>query len=327
MVKITFSQVTDTLNVVAVIPGGSLGGQGIVAQETKEVSIPQTPENFIYDSDGNLASDGKWIYSWSGENNLIAMETISSIPDNKKTKLVFSYDSDGRRISKKVYSWNSQLLNWELSIQRHFVHAAGFNLLAETDSLQNLKTSFVWGTDLSGCFDGAGGVGGLLWSISGSGINYYSYDFNGNVSNLINSSGTVTASYEYDPFGNIIKSAGANAAENKFKFSIKYLDAETNLSYYGYRYYSADKGRWINRDPIEEDGGLNLYVLVGNQQLLLIDLLGLRQYTFEEPYKRLTTPNDKRAQAALARRDGSIGKLVVVLEAKCDENINRLIIV
>ena len=43
------------------------------------------------------------------------------------------------------------------------------------------------------------------------------------------------------------------------RFSTKYYDAETDLYYYGYRYYSPSLGRWISRDPIEEEGGVNLY--------------------------------------------------------------------
>jgi len=34
-------------------------------------------------------------------------------------------------------------------------------------------------------------------------------------------------------------------------------------------------GRWLNRDPIGERGGLNLYAFVGNDGVNLWDLLGL----------------------------------------------------
>jgi RHS repeat-associated protein len=47
--------------------------------------------------------------------------------------------------------------------------------------------------------------------------------------------------------------------------------------YYGYRYYHPQTGRWINRDPIEESGGLNLYGFVGNSPIIRIDILGLRK--------------------------------------------------
>jgi RHS repeat-associated protein len=45
--------------------------------------------------------------------------------------------------------------------------------------------------------------------------------------------------------------------------------------YYGYRYYHPQTGRWINRDPIEEEGGLNLYGFVGNDGVDKWDNLGL----------------------------------------------------
>ena len=60
--------------------------------------------------------------------------------------------------------------------------------------------------------------------------------------------------YEYDPFGNIVKCTGPLKDENPFRFSTKYQDNETGLLYYGYRYYNADMGRWISRDPLGEPG-------------------------------------------------------------------------
>jgi RHS repeat-associated protein len=48
---------------------------------------------------------------------------------------------------------------------------------------------------------------------------------------------------------------------NPFGFSTKYTDNETDLLYYGYRYYSPALGRWLSRDPIEEQGGLKLISL------------------------------------------------------------------
>ena len=44
------------------------------------------------------------------------------------------------------------------------------------------------------------------------------------------------------------------AKANPFRFSTKYQDDETDLLYYGYRYYNASTGRWISRDPLEEAG-------------------------------------------------------------------------
>ena len=59
-----------------------------------------------------------------------------------------------------------------------------------------------------------------------------------------------------------------------FHFSTKYYDKEIGLYYYGYRFYSPDLMRWLNGDPIGEDGGLNLYAFCGNCPLAQLDILG-----------------------------------------------------
>jgi RHS repeat-associated protein len=70
-------------------------------------------------------------------------------------------------------------------------------------------------------------------------------------------------------------SGGAVAELNRFRFSTKLTDEFTGLSYYGYRYYSPGTGRWLNADPLGEDGGLNLYGFIGNNGINGVDALGL----------------------------------------------------
>jgi RHS repeat-associated protein len=102
------------------------------------------------------------------------------------------------------------------------------------------------------------------------------FDGNGNVMGLVNAAnGSVVAQYEYGPFGEVIRATGPMAKVNPFRFSTKYQDDETDLLYYGYRYYDPSTGRWKSRDPIEEQGGLNLYGFVSNEPSGLIDYLGL----------------------------------------------------
>ncbi len=48
----------------------------------------------------------------------------------------------------------------------------------------------------------------------------------------------------------------------------------TGINYYGYRYYDPATGRWPSRDPIEEEGGGNLYGFSYNSPLKWIDKLG-----------------------------------------------------
>ena len=82
-------------------------------------------------------------------------------------------------------------------------------------------------------------------------------------------------SCEYGPFGEVVRASGGMAGANPFQFSTKYMDSETGLSCYGFRYYNASTGRWLNRDSIEEQGGLNLYGFVQNNPPSRIDHLGL----------------------------------------------------
>jgi RHS repeat-associated protein len=62
---------------------------------------------------------------------------------------------------------------------------------------------------------------------------------------------------------------------NPIRFSTKYTDDESDFLYYGHRYYNPSTGRWLNRDPIEESGGLNPYGFMGNDPVQVYDLLGL----------------------------------------------------
>lgn len=52
-------------------------------------------------------------------------------------------------------------------------------------------------------------------------------------------------------------------------------DGELALVYYNYRYYNPIDGRWINRDPIAEEGGWNLYRYILNNPTFLKDYIGL----------------------------------------------------
>src|SRR5690606_34060153 len=97
------------------------------------------------------------------------------------------------------------------------------------------------------------GVGGLL-SIQDEPLGNYSFplaDGNGNITKLVAPvAGDIetTADYEYGPFGELIRMTGERAKANPFRFSTKYQDDESGLLYYGYRYYDAGTGKWLNRE-------------------------------------------------------------------------------
>lgn len=52
------------------------------------------------------------------------------------------------------------------------------------------------------------------------------------------------------------------------------MKTASGVRYYGLRYYNPGTGRWISRDPIEERGGVNLYGMVGNNPISIVDIRG-----------------------------------------------------
>ncbi len=236
--------------------------------------VAQTPEQFTYDLDGNLLSDGRWNYTWDAENRLIALAARTAVGPQQSLK--FEYDSKARRIRKQV--WNNTTWSGDPANDVGFIYD-GWNLLAESATGGSLVRSYVWGSDLSGSMQGAGGAGGLLQ------VSYYgtqttncfaAYDGNGDVAGLVNAAdGKLVSQYEYGPFGELLRVTGPVGKVNPFRFSTKYQDDETDLVYYGYRYYSPSTGRWASRDPSEEEGGANEYACLNNDALNYTDPMGL----------------------------------------------------
>ena len=108
----------------------------------------------------------------------------------------------------------------------------------------------------------------------GSNTAFYHSDAGGNVTRLVDSSGNVQATYQYDSYGALVSQSGSWATANPYLFSGKrYLG--DGLYYFGYRFYNTDLQRWINKDPLGESGGINLYGYVGNAPTTSVDPLGL----------------------------------------------------
>jgi RHS repeat-associated protein len=255
------------LNVAVSGAGNNVSGHQYVAQE---------PEHFQYDADGNLTNDGRYAYFWDAENRLVAMTNNTSV--GPVYNLTFAYDAKGRRIQKTVVS-NNVLISTV-----NFLYD-GWNLVAELGANNSLIRNYVWGTDLSGSQQGAGGVGGLLEvTYHGNAVTnaFVAFDGNGNVTALVNAGdGTVVGNYEYGPFGEVIRNSGPLARNVPFRFSTKYQDDESDLVYYGYRYYKASTGTWLNRDPLGDFAFYSQYITAihGREQLRAIS-----QQSLNDPY-------------------------------------------
>ena len=221
----------------------------------------------IYDADGNMTFDGReWHYAWNGENQL-------ALASNATCVVRYAYDYCGNMTRKEIFDVSN---NYKLTTKNYTWD--GDNIIAETTTdhytLTTDHCSYVWGLDLSGTLQGAGGAGGLLAIIRTDGTFFPVYDANGNITGYADASGAVRARYAYDAYGNVTAMSGDLAGTFRFRFSTKYHDPETGLCYYGGRFYSPELGRWLNRDPVGERGGLNLYGFVGNDPANYVDVAG-----------------------------------------------------
>jgi RHS repeat-associated protein len=237
-----------------------------------------------YDGNGNTTSVAGETLSYDQENRLV------QIADSTHQS-VFVYDGLGRRVERQEYAGGSQ------TAVIHYVYD-GRNVIEDLGSSYATLRSYIRGLDLSGSFAGAGGIGGLLAlsqpAASGPGFTTasYFYDGNGNVTDLISDDGTSAAHYVYSPFGYRVSATGSLADVNPYQFSSKERDSFTGFYYYGLRYYNPAQGRWLNRDPIRENGGLNLYGFVANNPQAAIDSDGLKLETYsKDPANIPLTPD------------------------------------
>jgi RHS repeat-associated protein len=238
-------------------------------------------DSFSYDDDGNMtlvyqASAGKLMnYFYDGENRLTEVRPILPAMGDKKVENTYDYRS--RRVGKKVSTFNGS--SWNVDTDERFLYD-GWNVIAVYDALASydLLKTYTWGLDVSGSTQGAGGVGGLLGCEEMTGTHagdyVFAFDGNGNAGQVIDGSGSIAAAYEYDAFGRTAASSGSYKDANVYRFSTKHVDPETDLYYYGYRFYSAGLGRWTSRDPIGEEGGRNLYIFCLGNPVNWIDPTG-----------------------------------------------------
>jgi len=129
---------------------------------------------------------------------------------------------------------------------------------------------------------GLGGVGGLLAVVDKTNLKTYlpTSDARGTIHSLIDAAtGAVVAEFSYDPYGRqLCSTKSGSGIHMPFKFQSKYYDQEFGLYNFGLRFYDPSTCMWLNRDPIAEDGGLNLYAFANGDPINNWDYLGCDAY-------------------------------------------------
>ena len=254
-----YAPVDGNLNFQADVPvsGGSntitvTATSGTATQVNRYgVNVTQGVSNtFAYDAAGNLTASGTLqTCEWDAENRLTAINTGTT----QRTE--FAYNGLGQRVRIVEKSGTSVLSTKQLVWEPGAAQPS-----QERDASNNVtKRYFAQGVQII---------------TSGTPANYYyTFDHLGSIREMVDSSGTVQAQYDYRLYGHKIKLAGSMDAD--FGYAGYYYHQPSGLNLTLYRAYNSDLGRWISRDPIGERGGINLYGYVSNNPLAFTDPLGL----------------------------------------------------
>jgi len=257
-------------NVFTAVAQDSLGRS---ATNSSTAYLPASV-SYAYDLNGNLLGDGTRVFAYDDENQL------ASVWVTNVWRSDFAYDGKMRRRARVEYVWRNG--SWQTNASVRYLYDG--NLVVQERDANNMpQVTYTRGKDLSGSFQGAGGIGGLLArtdhallaSDPPAAHAYYHCDGNGNVTCLINTNQVVVARYLYDPFGSLLSKSGSLADANAYRFSSKEFHANSGLVYYLYRFYDPGLQRWPNRDPIGETDSINLFSFVSNRSVNNIDPNGL----------------------------------------------------
>ena len=229
-----------------------------------------------YDATGNLAKattagGGNTLYLYDDSDRLFRIEKrdANNAPTSKSE---FIYDYASRKAVSQEFTYTAGA--WVQSSEKRRVFS-GLDVIQERDENNQVTAQLVRD----------GNLGGILSRSTAQDTSFFGYDGAGNVSLLTDENGNEVGRYRYDAFGNTLEIAGARAAENPYRFSTKELHGASGLYDFGFRCYSTSLGRWINRDPVEEEGGANLYAAFENSPVIMGDEYGQTSVLKYEPGK------------------------------------------
>ncbi len=234
----------------------------------------------VHDENGNLTADGTLKYFYDFANRLVR------VTDSADAEIArYAYDASGRRIRKDVGG----------DITTFFY--ASVRAIEERDGSDATVRQYVFGA----------GIDEVIELTTGGQTYFYHDNSIGSVTALTDDSGTVVERYSYDPYGRatVLAPDGTtvlpqSAVGNPFTFTGRRLDEESGLFYYRARYYDAERGRFIQRDPLGYVDGMGLYAYVGNNPVNFFDPLGTEKQ--KEKEKREKEEKKKKRLEELRER-------------------------
>jgi len=209
--------------------------------------------NMVSDVDGKELN-----FSWDNQYK-VRREKL----EGRNQEVNYQYNVLGQRVARSEVS--AGITNVE-----YYVHS-GVNIVADLDEDKELLRSYSYAPGYDNIIS--------MTSYEDSDTNTYFYirNHNNSVVALIDETGDVAESYEYTSYGKVtaFDSNGNELSEsalgNRYTFQGREIDYTTGLYNFRARWYDAETGRWLSKDPIGINGGLNQYVFCGNNPVMFLD--------------------------------------------------------
>jgi len=238
-------------------------GNGNVATQSYSVNAGGVQKTLEFDLNGNLRFEKDSLgavlreFQWDAKNRLLALQDAavgSEVNGTKRSE--FEYDGHDRRIRivEKTHDGSS----WVTDADNVFIWDS-----AQIAQKRNSTGSTVERSYFSSGFE------------EGGNDYFYTRDHLGSIREVVASNGTtVEVAYDYSPWGEVAKISGTGV-ESDFLYTGHFYHVESNLHLALYRAYNPALGAWLSRDPIAENGGINLYAYGANSPINYTDPNGL----------------------------------------------------
>ncbi|WP_054696628.1 RHS repeat-associated core domain-containing protein [Geotalea toluenoxydans] len=226
---------------------------------------------YAYDNNGNqisrtlpntpTAAGKSWTLNWDYENRLKSMVRVNG---SETRTINFKYDPSGRRIEKHVViSLDGTPATTTTSTWKYVYDGDNIVLEILTDASGTTKTYYTQGARIDEH---------LALERNGP-YYYYHADGLGSVASITDANRTIVQSYTYDSFG--MPKPANNTFVDSYTYTGREWDKETGLYYYRARYYDSIEGRFIQKDPIGFQGGINQFIYTLNNPVTHTDPKGL----------------------------------------------------
>lgn len=229
--------------------------KGLDETRTPNADNEYSDTGYSYDSIGNLTNHENKIYNYDWANRLV------SVSDESGLVATYTYDAMNRRVSKSVVDGN---------ITTTYTYS-GSQVLEEAEN-GTFKRSYIYGNYVDEPLAMYDAVNNKTYT--------YIRDRQYSIVGLVDENGAVIESYKYSAYGlrTVFDANGDEIActnyNNYYGYTGRRFDEESGLWYYRNRMYSAELGRFLQRDPAGYVDGMNLYAYVMNNPMSYLDPTG-----------------------------------------------------